>query len=107
MQIPAPQELLDFTGKVVLVTGAGSGIGRVIALRFAQAGAAVSLHYRDSEMGAHEAADEIKKMGGRAEVVRAALRFASAAEMIDPGINENLVPSAQCQVLSDAVRSLS
>ena len=77
MQIPAPQELLDFTGKVVLVTGAGSGIGRVIALRFAQAGAAVSLHYRDSEMGAHEAADEITKMGGRAEVVRADLRFAA------------------------------
>ncbi len=82
MQIPAPQELLDFTGKVVLVTGAGSGIGRVIALRFAQAGAAVSLHYRDSELGAQGTADEIKRMGGRAEAVRADLRFATAAKMV-------------------------
>src|SRR4051794_41087824 len=82
MQIPAPQELFDFSGKVVLVTGAGSGIGRVIALRFAQAGAVVSLHYRDSEMGAIETADQISAMGGRAEVVRADLRFAAAAEMI-------------------------
>src|SRR4051812_15217609 len=70
-----PQELLDFSGKVVLVTGAGSGIGRAIALRFAQAGAAVSLHYRDSEAGARSAADEIIHAGGRAEIVRADLRF--------------------------------
>ncbi len=82
MQTPAPHELLDFSGKVVLVTGAGSGIGRAIALRFAQAGAAVSLHYRDSEAGAQSAADEIVDQGGRADIVRADLRFASAAEMI-------------------------
>src|ERR1051325_6047115 len=90
MQIPAPQDLLDFTGKVVLVTGAGSGIGRVIALRFAQAGAAVSLRYRDSEMGAVSAADQIAKAGGRAEVVRADLRFAAAAEMIVDHTVDNL-----------------
>ena len=81
-RLPAPHELLDFTGKIVLVTGAGSGIGRAIALRFAQAGAAVALHYRDSEAGARSAADEIARNGGRATVVRADLRLPSAAPMI-------------------------
>ncbi len=82
MQIPAPQELFDFSEKVVLVTGAGSGIGRSIALRFAQAGAAVALHYRDSEAGARSAADEIVSEGGCADVARADLRTASAAQTI-------------------------
>lgn len=81
MQMPPVQELLDFTGKAVLVTGAGAGIGRAIALRFAQAGAAVCLHYRDNEAGAAQVADDIVADGGRAETVRADLRFAAAAEV--------------------------
>lgn len=82
MNVPAPQELFDFSGKIVLVTGAGSGIGRAIALRFAQAGAVVSLHYRDSEDGARSAAEDIIRKGGRAEIVRADLRFPGAAQLI-------------------------
>jgi NAD(P)-dependent dehydrogenase (short-subunit alcohol dehydrogenase family) len=41
---------MDFTGKVVLVTGASRGIGRAIAQRFAQHGARLAIHYnRDQE----------------------------------------------------------
>jgi NAD(P)-dependent dehydrogenase (short-subunit alcohol dehydrogenase family) len=42
-------------GKRVLVTGAGTGIGRGIALEFAAAGADVALHYSHSATGAQAA----------------------------------------------------
>jgi len=64
--LPAPATLLDFTGKVVLVTGAGRGIGPGIALRFAEAGAKLVVNYRASREGAERAADQIKATGGQA-----------------------------------------
>jgi 3-oxoacyl-[acyl-carrier protein] reductase/pteridine reductase len=45
-------------GKVVLVTGAARRIGRSIALRLAQQGARVAIHYHESEQAALETAGE-------------------------------------------------
>jgi NAD(P)-dependent dehydrogenase (short-subunit alcohol dehydrogenase family) len=64
MDIPEVKHLLDFTGRVALVTGAGSGLGGAIALRFAEAGARVAAHYRASRGGAEALAERIG--GGRA-----------------------------------------
>jgi len=61
-------------GKRALVTGAGMGIGRGIALALAQEGAAVALHYAHSRSGAEEAAEAIRSAGGRAVVIGGDLR---------------------------------
>ena len=71
MTIPLPQNLLDFTGQVVIVTGAGSGLGTGIATRFAQAGAGVVVNYRTSEAGAKAVVVEIEAGGGQAIAVQA------------------------------------
>ena len=66
---PNPQgEKLDFTGRVVLITGGGAGIGRAYSLAFAKYGASVvvnDLVDPDTVVG------EIKKLGGKAAGVKA------------------------------------
>ena len=66
METPRVASLLDFRGKVALVTGAGGGLGRGIAARFAEAGAAVVAHYRRSADEANALVLEITKGSGRA-----------------------------------------
>lgn len=71
MQILSPLKLLDFSGRVVLVTGGGSGIGAGISLRFAQAGASVVVNYLTSEGGAKRVVEQIEGMGREAIAVQA------------------------------------
>ena len=59
--------------KKVLVTGAGKGIGRGIALAFAKAGADLFLHYRSDPAEARSLQDEIAALGGKATVFQADL----------------------------------
>ncbi|RUT29623.1 SDR family oxidoreductase [Paenibacillus zeisoli] len=53
-------------GKTALVTGASRGIGRSIALRLAQEGALVAVHYARNQAAAEQVVQEINNFGGKA-----------------------------------------
>ncbi len=61
----------DLRGKIAVVTGAGSGIGRSSAIALARNGAAVVVNYKDNERGAAETVSEIQAMRGNAVRVQA------------------------------------
>lgn len=68
------------TGKIALVTGAGKGIGREIALTLARNGATVIVNYNGSKAGAEETVEEIKKNGGSAEAMQCNVSDFAASE---------------------------
>ncbi|MEK8129223.1 SDR family oxidoreductase [Paenibacillus filicis] len=60
-------------GKIALVTGASRGIGRGIALRLAQEGALVAVHYGTRQSDAEEVVGQIQQSGGSAFAIGADL----------------------------------
>src|SRR5881409_3482687 len=70
-----------FSGKVALVTGGTSGIGKATAIEFARASAKVVLTGRREKEGAQVVA-EIKKLGGDAAFVRADVTKDAAVKAI-------------------------
>ena len=69
------------TGKVALVTGAGRGIGRQIALTLAKNGAAVIVNYNGSKESAEAVAAEITAAGGTAEAIQCNVADFAASEV--------------------------
>jgi 3-oxoacyl-[acyl-carrier protein] reductase len=78
--------MLDFTDQVVLVTGAGSGIGAAVARGFAARGAQVAVHYHRNREGAERLIDELTADGGRAWPVAADLSDPVAAAALVDGV---------------------
>ena len=64
----------EMTGKRVLVTGSGTGLGQGIALEFARQGAAVAVHYSHSATGAEATVKQIVDAGGKAAAFNADFR---------------------------------
>ena len=55
--------------KRVLVTGASKGIGRAVAIRLAQKGFPITVHYGGDRQGAEETADKVSASGANAEII--------------------------------------
>ena len=72
--------------EAALVTGAAKRIGRAIALRLAEEGYAVAIHYRGSRPDAEEVKAAVERAGGRAAIVQ--------ADLADIGEVEGLVAAA-------------
>ncbi|MCY9665917.1 SDR family oxidoreductase [Paenibacillus alginolyticus] len=77
-------------GKIALVTGASRGIGRGIALRLAQDGAIVVVHYGKNYDAAEEVVREIQHKGGSALTLGADLNIVNGVHDLYAGLDEAL-----------------
>ena len=69
-------------GKVTIVTGAGHGIGSVIAKAFAREGANVAVNFNKSKEGAQRVVRDIRRQGGEALAVKADVSDPSEVNMM-------------------------
>jgi NAD(P)-dependent dehydrogenase (short-subunit alcohol dehydrogenase family) len=74
-------------GKLILVVGAGTGIGRGVAIQLARQGADVAISYRGSVQGAREVVEEITGMGRRCIAIQADLsKVADCYRLVDQAV---------------------
>jgi len=80
---------MKLTGKVALVTGASSGIGKAIVLYLAEEGADVAINYHSNLEEAEEVVKQVKSIGRRAIAIKADVSSnAEVKEMFGKVISE-------------------
>jgi 3-oxoacyl-[acyl-carrier protein] reductase len=82
----------NLEGRTALVTGAGRGIGRAIALTLAEAGADVAVNYRERADAAEATAADIRELGRRALVVQADVSLAAEVARLVEATSSELGP---------------
>lgn len=76
-------------GKVALITGSDSGIGKATAIEFAKEGASIVITYRSDRDGAEETLKEVEKEGGKGLIVEVDVSYEEQVEeMFDKAIKE-------------------
>jgi enoyl-[acyl-carrier protein] reductase III len=96
---------MTFDGASVLVTGGSRGIGKAIALRFAELGAArVAVGYLRNDRAAEETAEELRTLGAEPVLVRGNVSSERVArEVADLGRLDVLVHNAATGVIRPAL----
>lgn len=76
-------------GKKAIITGAGRGIGRAVAIAFAREGADLLINYHSNDAAAKEVVAEVEKFGRKGITVKADVsNYREAALMVDRAVEE-------------------
>jgi len=95
-----------FAGQTALVTGASRGIGRATALRLATEGAHVIAHFGSSQEAAESLAVEVRREGGRVDLVRSDLSKPDAAQDLAAHVRRLGIEQLDILVSNAAVASV-
>ncbi|MEV7152263.1 SDR family oxidoreductase [Streptomyces sp. NPDC093084] len=74
--------MTDLTGKTALISGSARGIGKAIALRYAQRGANVVINYSSNAADGEQALKEVRAHGGQAIAVQADISMAADVDRL-------------------------